>query len=104
VGGYPAGVERIPEPGIRYLRMRRTLVPNMVVTVEPGIYFVDPILDKALSDPVLSQFLNTELIEIYRRKVGGVRIEDDVVVTETGIDNLTGWVPKTVQDIEAVMA
>ncbi|KAJ1566415.1 hypothetical protein HK405_009896, partial [Cladochytrium tenue] len=47
-GGYPTGVERIQEPGIRYLRMRRKLVPGMVVTVEPGIYFVDPILDKAL--------------------------------------------------------
>ncbi len=53
VGGYPKGVERIQEPGIRYLRMRRTLLPGMVVTVEPGVYFVDEILNPALGTPVL---------------------------------------------------
>ncbi|KAJ3417489.1 hypothetical protein HDV05_003353 [Chytridiales sp. JEL 0842] len=102
-GGYPSGVERIPEPGIRYLRMRRDLVAGMVVTVEPGLYFVDPILDKALVDPKLKPFLNADLIETYRQKVGGVRIEDDVVITASGIDNLTGWVPKEIKDIEAIM-
>ena len=48
VGGYPAGVERINEPGIRYLRMRRKLEAGMVVTVEPGLYFVPGILDEGL--------------------------------------------------------
>jgi Xaa-Pro dipeptidase len=50
-GGYPFGVERIQEPGIRYLRMRRKLQPGMVVTVEPGIYFVDSLLDPAIGNP-----------------------------------------------------
>ncbi|KAI8847359.1 peptidase M24, structural domain-containing protein [Chytridium lagenaria] len=103
-GGYPAGVERIQEPGIRYLRMRRPLVPGMVVTVEPGLYFVDPILEKALADPVLREFLNIDVLARFHKNVGGVRIEDDVAITETGIDNLTGWVPKSVADIEAIMA
>ena len=48
-GGYPKGVERINEPGIKYLRMRRTLKESMVVTVEPGLYFVDAILEPAIS-------------------------------------------------------
>ncbi|TPX70355.1 hypothetical protein SpCBS45565_g01775 [Spizellomyces sp. 'palustris'] len=104
VGGYPEGVSRIPEPGLRYLRMRRKLEAGMVVTVEPGIYFVDPILDAALANPTQRQFLNVEVLERFRRNVGGVRIEDDVVVTEDGIENLTGWVPKEIEDIEAVMA
>ncbi|KAJ3113610.1 hypothetical protein HDU96_003141 [Phlyctochytrium bullatum] len=103
-GGYPAGVERIQEPGIRYLRMRRPLLPGMVVTVEPGVYFVDPILDKALADPVLKEFINVDVLTRFRKNVGGVRIEDDVAITETGIDNLTGWVPKELSDVEAVMA
>ncbi|KAJ3103377.1 hypothetical protein HDU97_010215 [Phlyctochytrium planicorne] len=103
-GGYPAGVERIQEPGIRYLRMRRTLVPGMVVTVEPGVYFVDPILDEALANPILKDFINVDVLTRFRNSVGGVRIEDDVAITETGIDNLTGWVPKDVDEIEKIMA
>ncbi|KAJ3326070.1 hypothetical protein HDU76_013032 [Blyttiomyces sp. JEL0837] len=103
-GGYPKGVERIPEPGIRYLRMRRPLIPGMVVTVEPGCYFVDPILDKAINDPTLVKYLNLDVLQRFRASVGGVRIEDDCAITETGIDNLTGWVPKEIADIEAIMA
>src|SRR5690625_5738717 len=44
VGGYPKGVERIDRPGIRYLRVRRDLMPGMVITLEPGIYFVPALL------------------------------------------------------------
>jgi Xaa-Pro dipeptidase len=51
-GGYPEGVKRIDEPGIRYLRMRRTLKRSMAVTVEPGVYFVNDILDKAISNHI----------------------------------------------------
>ncbi|KAI9094646.1 peptidase M24, structural domain-containing protein [Phlyctochytrium arcticum] len=103
VGGYPAGVPRIDEPGLRFLRMRRTLKEGMVITIEPGIYFVDPILDQALADPVKRAFLNVDVVERFRKSVGGVRIEDDVVITKDGIDNLTGWVPKEIADIEKVM-
>ena len=49
-GGYPAGVKRIVEPGIKYLRMRRKLQTGMVVTVEPGLYFIDQFLDNALGN------------------------------------------------------
>ncbi len=42
---------RIQEPGIRYLRMRRMLEEGMVVTVEPGIYFIDYIIEEALGNP-----------------------------------------------------
>ena len=103
VGGYPPGVPRINEPGIKYLRMRRKLEPGMVVTVEPGVYFVDAILDPAIQDAHLSQFLNLPVLEKFRH-VGGVRIEDDVLILEDGIDNLTGWIPKTVSEIESTMS
>jgi Xaa-Pro dipeptidase len=103
VGGYPPGVERIQEPGIKYLRMRRKLEPGMVVTVEPGVYFVDAILEPALKDPHLAQYLNVEVLNKYR-DLGGVRIEDDVVILENGILNLTESIPKTISDIEKIMS
>jgi Xaa-Pro dipeptidase len=102
VGGYPPGVERIPEPGIRYLRARRTLEKGMVITVEPGVYFIDALLEPALRDPILSKFLNDSKISRFRT-FGGVRIEDDVIVTANGIENMT-QLPRTVEEIEAVMA
>jgi Xaa-Pro dipeptidase len=47
-GGYMEGVERINEPGLKYLRMRRKLAMNHVITIEPGCYFIDSILDPGL--------------------------------------------------------
>ncbi|RKP14362.1 peptidase M24, structural domain-containing protein [Piptocephalis cylindrospora] len=102
VGGYPKGVERIDEPGLRYLRMRRTLKAGMVVTVEPGCYFVRHFLEPALKNPKQAAFLNADVIASFM-DVGGVRLEDCVVITETGYDNLT-TAPKEVSEVESLMA
>ncbi|KAG0035750.1 hypothetical protein BGZ81_000043 [Podila clonocystis] len=103
VGGYPVGVERIQAPGIRYLRMRRQLEAGFVVTVEPGIYFTKFILDEAKSNAAISKYFNWDVIEQRFSKLGGVRIEDCIVITETGVDNLT-IAPKEIAEIEAIMA
>ena len=79
-----------------------TLVPGHVVTCEPGIYFVDGLLGPAFEDPRVAEFLNRDAIEKFTR-VGGVRIEDNVAVTPDGYENLTTC-PKTVQEIEEIMA
>ncbi|KAL6053631.1 hypothetical protein STEG23_018864, partial [Scotinomys teguina] len=102
VGGYPEGVERIDEPGLRSLRTARHLEPGMVLTVEPGIYFIDHLLDQALADPAQACFFNLEVLQRFRN-FGGVRIEEDVVVTNSGMELLT-CVPRTVEEIEACMA
>lgn len=99
VGGYPEGVERIQEPGIRYLRMRRKLVAGMVVTVEPGIYFSPPIIESARSDASLQPFINFAVADSLV-PVGGVRIEDSVVITANGYENLTPLI-KEVSEVEA---
>jgi Xaa-Pro dipeptidase len=100
--GYPEGTERILEPGFKSLRTVRKLEEGMVITVEPGIYFISAILDPALKDPVKSKFLNAEKLQKFRN-FGGVRIEDDVIVTKDGIENMT-TIPRTVAEIEALMA
>lgn len=101
VGGYPKGVDRIDRPGIKFLRARRELQPGMVITIEPGIYFVPAVLEPAIADPEKNKFLNTDKVKSLL-SFGGVRIEDDIIVTEDGIENMTS-VPKEVDEIEALM-
>uniref|UniRef100_A0A7N6BYY9 Xaa-Pro dipeptidase n=1 Tax=Anabas testudineus TaxID=64144 RepID=A0A7N6BYY9_ANATE len=102
VGGYPEGVERVDEPGLRSLRMGRLVKERMVLTVEPGIYFINHLLDQALANPAQSCFINNEVLARFRG-FGGVRIEDDIAVTADGVELLT-CVPRTVEEIEAFMA
>lgn len=103
VGGYLSGCPPRPQgASVSRLRMARELLPNMVVTVEPGCYFIDPLLDAALEDPKQAQFINAEMLQRFRG-FGGVRIEDDVRITKSGVENIT-YVPRTVKEIEEYMS
>jgi Xaa-Pro dipeptidase len=104
VGGYLAGhPDRSPLPGLKKLRTARILKENMVLTVEPGCYFIDHLLDGALEETSpLRPYLNPDKVQEYRG-FGGVRLEDVVVVTESGIINYT-LCPRTVVEVESVMA
>jgi len=103
VGGYLPGENRQDDPRVEQnLRCGRELIEGMVLTVEPGFYFVDYLIRRALATPELSKFIVPERLEELC-VVGGVRIEDDVVVTSTGCRVLTR-IPRTVAEIEAVMA
>ncbi|EPE33099.1 Creatinase/aminopeptidase [Glarea lozoyensis ATCC 20868] len=72
----------------RYLRVRGNVPAGSVITVEPGIYFCRFIIEPYLKDPAQSKYINTEILDRYW-EVGGVRIEDNILVTETGYENLT---------------
>lgn len=80
----------------------RALEANMVITVEPGLYFNDTYLKIWTQFPEYQKFFNMDILERYR-SVGGVRIEDTVVITPEGHENLT-IAPKTVEAIEALMS
>lgn len=102
VGGYlPGHPPRSPLPGLKSLRTARLARPGMVLTVEPGCYFVAHLIDEALANPVLSPWLNKERLE-EMRDFGGIRLEDVVRVTENGCENLTRC-PRTTEEIEHVM-
>ncbi|KAI4968190.1 hypothetical protein ZWY2020_005302 [Hordeum vulgare] len=76
-GGYPEGLEKPKELGLRSSRTIRELKKGMVITVEPGCYFIDALLRHARDDPISSKFFNWENIEMYK-SFGGVRIESNL--------------------------
>jgi Xaa-Pro dipeptidase len=87
---------------VAYTRNKGTILKKgMVLTVEPGIYFIEPLLNEGYRDEIISKYLNREKIDQYL-DFGGIRIEDDIVVTSDGSINLTS-APKTVEDIEEIM-
>ncbi len=100
--GYAQGRKRSTQFGLSYLRLDRELAPGMLVTIEPGFYQVASLLadpsrvglsDKALDRNVLAKFAD----------VRGIRIEDDVLVTDKGCEVLTAALPKTADEIEAMV-
>jgi len=101
VGGYPEGWERRSEAGLKSLRTSRTLQPGMVITIEPGCYFINHLLDAALSRNDQREFMVEESIARLRG-FGGVRIEDNIAITEDGMELFTN-VPRQVDEIERVM-
>ncbi|KAM1314153.1 hypothetical protein PS2_017599 [Malus domestica] len=101
-GGYPKGTERSKEPGLKSLRTTRELQEGMVITVEPGCYFIDALLVPAMGNSNTTKFFNHEAVSRFKG-FGGVRIESDVLVTANGCKNMTN-VPREISEIEAVMA
>ncbi|KAI0389763.1 peptidase M24, structural domain-containing protein [Xylariaceae sp. FL0594] len=85
-GGHPNYSD--PDPLFRYLRVRRKLPAGSVVTVEPGIYFCEFIIRPYLNDPKHSKYIDENVLNGYW-DVGGVRIEDNILITKDGYVNLT---------------
>ncbi|KAF2113318.1 putative Xaa-Pro aminopeptidase pepP [Lophiotrema nucula] len=94
-GGNPNYADK--DPMFRYLRVRGTLPAGSVITVEPGIYFCRFIIEPYLKDPEQSKYIDKDVLEKYW-SVGGVRIEDNILITKEGHENLTPT-PKDPEEI-----
>lgn len=97
--GYGDGVERSKQFGTAYLRLARELEPGFVLTVEPGIYFIPELIDQWKSENKFSDFINYDKLDAYRNFTG-IRIEDNVVVTEDWNKVIGPAIPKNRSEVE----
>ncbi|KAF4511641.1 hypothetical protein G6O67_003420 [Ophiocordyceps sinensis] len=100
VGGNPNRQDK--DALFRYLRLRGRVPAGSVVTVEPGVYFCDFIIKPYLDDAEHGKYIDSAVLDKYW-DVGGVRIEDNVLVTESGSENLTSAI-KEPGEIEALIS
>ncbi len=100
--GYGPGRVRSSSAGDRYLRLDRDLSAGMCVTIEPGFYQIPALLSSASELAGIESALNRERLAEFA-DVRGIRIEDDVLVTERGCEVLTSAIPKTIDEVEAAV-
>lgn len=99
--GYDENDSRSDQFGLGYLRLAKSLQPGYVFTIEPGIYFIPPLINQWKAENKFFDFINYDKLEQYR-DFGGVRIEDDILVTEDGYRVLGKPIPKTVEEVETL--
>lgn len=100
--GYNDEIKRSEQFGTAYLRLGKRLEAGYVITVEPGIYFIPALIDRWRSEGKFNSYIDFDKVESYK-DFGGIRIEDDVLVTDIGSRVLGKPIPKTVQEIEDMM-
>ena len=97
--GYEKEIKRSEQFGTAYLRMAKRLTEGNVVTVEPGIYFIGPLIDKWKNEGRYRDFINYEALGKFRG-FGGIRIEDNVLVTAKGNRIIGNPIPKEPNELE----
>ncbi len=101
--GYDPDQTRAKQLGLGSLRMARRLVPGHVITDEPGIYFIPALIEKFKKEGLGYDFVNYAKLETYY-DFGGIRIEDDVLITADGARRLgSRRLPASPDDVEAAM-
>ena len=89
--------------GLNYLNLSRPLKTGFVLTVEPGIYFIPALIAQWRGENKFPEFINYDKLQAWL-SFGGIRIEDDVVVTPKGSRLLGPPIPKTIKEVEAACA
>ncbi len=87
--------------GLKSLRLARELKPGFVLTVEPGIYFIPQLIDMWKSEKKFADFINYDEVEKYR-DFGGLRNEEDYLITDKGIRLLGKYIPTSVDEVENI--
>jgi Xaa-Pro aminopeptidase len=87
--------------GLKSLRLGRELEEGFVVTVEPGIYIIPELIDRRQAEKQYLDFINYDVLNTYR-DFGGIRIEDNFLITGTGSLLLGKYLPKSLKEIEAL--
>lgn len=103
VAGYEAGRSRSDRFGLSYLRLDRPLRSGMLVTIEPGFYQVPAILNDVDFRTKYQDIVNWERLTQFE-DVRGIRIEDDVLITNSGSEVLTADLPTRIEEIEDLVA
>ncbi len=98
--GYDKSVQRSKQFGLNALRLGKELQPGFVLTAEPGIYFIPELIDRWKAENKLEEFVNYDEVEKFRG-FGGIRIEDDILITGSGHKVLGKPIAKTIEDVEA---
>lgn len=101
--GYDTTISRSSQFGLHALRLARKVASGFVVTVEPGLYFIPALIDSWRRQGRCSSYINYDILGSIL-PFGGIRIEDDVMITDTGARVLGPSIPKTISDIEACMS
>lgn len=100
--GYDDETRPVNQFGTAYLRMGRKLEPGFVITNEPGIYFIPALIEKWKAEQINTDFINFDRLESYLN-FGGIRLEDDILVTQSGSEILGDRIPITPDEVEEIM-
>lgn len=100
--GYSDDVKRSDQFGLAFLRFALPYKTGHVFTIEPGCYFIPELISQWKAEKKFADFINYSAIDKYMT-IGGVRIEDDVLITDSGHKVLGKAIPKTVKEIESLL-